>query len=1068
METPTPTRVLPLSQRVMSPVNASADERHPLWRGPSAGWPGQADLMSSVGPAPDVSATPGRVRTVAMAARGFGSSKGQRSDEASVVDVSGVWSASTLDGESSELDVARYECGCVQCSSARRGPSTSGRGGAAAGQAAAPSQRCIYGCSGVMVKERGRCAVRWHCLRCGATAVDRASTPPCTVDQVNSAFVNTCLPWVRVQRMSDSSGDVALFLGDVWWWTLPLSLATWIRGSVTDLLGIVSETVCAAAIWLWLERSSGACGEVQEHNGQRPWVWRWASDTGKGSPVTWEVVTSAGHRVAGAMASWTWTPDGCESTGEKQSPSAGTSDPEACELHGLSDDAFFNAVVYGAVPGLDRASGGDAVWAGKHRRVPEHESESELARVWTSRLWMWVTSPVRVAPSSGQCAASLTARLPWPAKSYVAPPLWDRTARTFEQESLIVAEDVLSPYIPLLSAPVKKGVTSLNASRWQRCLDGSAQQSAIATGLTWGFPVMVSPERSTAGAVIPQVPLAEPEHEAVSNFVKKSVSLGHMRDVSRVSQVPEQCGWVAPFVTVPKAGEPGQFRVCHNASAVPHQGAGAAGPAATSLASLNGDTDYSPLDPVSLLYLEWVVQRFRYLRAQYPDQEVYAWKMDAKHWFRQVPTRARDQHLLLQLWQGVLWAHLVLSFGLCAAVHICGLLSNGLADLAMALFLVVVRVFVDDLVCLEVGPRAAWSLQAVRLLGEFLGWLWNPGKTVGPCQVLPILGVQFDLKSGYATVLPERSRVVIDSCERLLQLASSDLPTTVGVLQELAGVCTFLSAVVPFGRLHTGPLYRLVGGSVGVYSASEPRMLDEEALRALQWWRRVLQSAAVPTQPLDWGVAPGRPLVPVYRVRVDAAGGIGLGALVDARGFWVLSDVWSEVEKRFSNNVLECTAATITVAACAPLFSGGVVLLETDNTCTLWCLRKGTARKPVLRWLTLLVGELQERFRFLLRVSHCSGARLVGADAASRQRRDLMHLLPRVRGKGWESLEIPPPARHLGPPGSGLLLKNASLARSSEQNLVFDTSRVRDQSNTQWAFSHIVIAAAHGSAVGVY
>ena len=72
------------------------------------------------------------------------------------------------------------------------------------------------------------------------------------------------------------------------------------------------------------------------------------------------------------------TSDVGEYTGERQSPSAGTSDPEASELHGLSDDAFFNAVVYGAVPGLDRASGGDAVWAGKHRRVPEHESETCL------------------------------------------------------------------------------------------------------------------------------------------------------------------------------------------------------------------------------------------------------------------------------------------------------------------------------------------------------------------------------------------------------------------------------------------------------------------------------------------------------------------------------------------------------------------------------------------------------------------------------------------------------------------------------------------------------------------
>jgi len=462
-----------------------------------------------------------------------------------------------------------------------------------------------------------------------------------------------------------------------------------------------------------------------------------------------------------------------------------------------------------------------------------------------------------------------------------------------------------------------------------------------------------------------------------------------------------------------------------------------------SLASLNGDVDYTPIAPVTLLALEWVVQRYRFLRAKYPGRAVLGWKADAKHWFRQVPVRAREHHHLLQSWEGVLWAHLVFSFGLAAAVHVCGLLSNGLADIAMAFFAIVIRVFVDDVVCLEVDFRASWSMRAVKALGTWLGWLWNDAKDVEPTSELAILGVQFNFVSGRAVILPERRQVVIDSCQQLLQLASLGLPTTVGVLQELAGLCTFLSAVVPFGRAHTSAFFKLIGGGLsGRVLRSDPRQLDVESVRALRWWLDTLQSGGVPTQPMDWGVSPCRQLVPVFRARVDAAGGAGFGALVDAGRLWVLTDTWSPEEMQFSNNVLECTAATIVVAACAGAFSGGVVVLETDNMCTLWCLRKGTARKPVLRWLTLFVAELQERFRFRLFVSHCSGVRLVGADAASRQR-NLAGLLPSLPGRVWESLPIPPPARRLGPLGYELLPSNRSLARSLEQSLVCDTSRVR-------------------------
>jgi hypothetical protein len=44
----------------------------------------------------------------------------------------------------------------------------------------------------------------------------------------------------------------------------------------------------------------------------------------------------------------------------------------------------------------------------------------------------------------------------------------------------------------------------------------------------------------------------------------------------------------------------------------------------------------------------------------------------------------RKHHHHLQSWEGVLWVlYYVFSYGLAAAVHVCGLLSNALVDIAI-------------------------------------------------------------------------------------------------------------------------------------------------------------------------------------------------------------------------------------------------------------------------------------------------------------------------------------------------------------------------------------------------
>ena len=248
-----------------------------------------------------------------------------------------------------------------------------------------------------MVKERGRCAVRWHCLRCGATGVDAAPAVPTSLADVNTWPVEQCIPHVRIQLASDA--EVLLFVGTVLWWRAPLSLASWIRANVFEVFGVVSETVCAAAVWLMLERASGACESDSRLGEQRPWTWQWASGRGSEHAPRWRVSSSEGITVDGYLQSWPWmldTATGQAATASRnpRAPTASASDSDSdgedtpSRVHGLSDSAFFTAVVIGAVPGLDShmTAGSGGLGPSSARDQEEHDTEAQLARTWASRL----------------------------------------------------------------------------------------------------------------------------------------------------------------------------------------------------------------------------------------------------------------------------------------------------------------------------------------------------------------------------------------------------------------------------------------------------------------------------------------------------------------------------------------------------------------------------------------------------------------------------------------------------------------------------------------------------------
>jgi hypothetical protein len=113
---------------------------------------------------------------------------------------------------------------------------------------------------------------------------------------------------------------------------------------------------------------------------------------------------------------------------------------------------------------------------------------------------------------------------------------------------------------------------------------------------------------------------------------------------------------------------------------------------------------------------------------------------------------------------------------------------------------------------------------------------------------------------------------------------------------------------------------------------------------------------------------------------------------------------------------------SIVIAVCtaAPLFTGSVCVVETDNTTALTALRKEGSGSPLSMALAMLISYLQDRFRFFLRVHYVKGDKNQCADGFSRGRREAS--LPQGPGWGWKRLSIPPQARRIGTDKCGVLL----------------------------------------------
>ena len=860
--------------------------------------------------------------------------------------------------------------------------------------------------------------------------------PPTSANDLLQWPLHRLLPWctVRATPPEDTSSTSSLwtasvYIGELHAWTLPWSLARWLRDTVIATLGIVSETVCSAALFTWCEtcvcadsiNTAAASVEHVHTLYPRPWCL-WPITTGD---RLLRVRASSGSdlqvRAQRAEPATSLRSAAQPSRSSSPAPSGSRAQPSVAATVLLASDDSVAAASLAAVIS-DLYAPGFSSWLtqpSRRERAAALQPAVRLASAQTAAedvaAWL-TTSPSPEAALSAVDEWPATGRGPWPTTWYPPVPLWDRTASTSSQEPpQSTWDNVVSTTLPLLQCPVRPGVTTFDARAWWLALEGHPHQAFLWLGIAYGFPIMVDPERTPISARTHQRSFPPAEAAQVSAFIAKERATQRMLGVVDDGLImwPDGEPWVSPIVTAPKpGGAPGEVRVCHHASAAPKS---------SGLSPLNDSISFHAICPVGLLHLSIALQRIRYLITTQPGRSLAGAKADAKAFFRQFPVRQRDWFWLAHTWLGVLVLHIVLSFGLRSAVHLSCSLSNAISDILQSVLGIWVMFFVDDGVIINYASEANSDYAWLLAIGSALGLVWNPAKNVPPCHELEILGVVFNLRTLRVAISPAKRTVLLTAVERLLQAAADHRPVRLVDIRQVAGLMYFLGAIVPWGRAHTAPLWRLCGDDH--VRLGQLRHLNQECVFALRWWREVASGATIVCDSLDVGISPPRALLPVHYLRTDASSKRGFGAALFVQPGWWCQGLWSDHERRFSINVLELAAVVFGVASNPILFTGGILVVESDNLTSVWSIWSESSRQAPLRFLTLLLCYIQATFKFIIRVRHVPGQHMLLADAISRYK-PFRHLLPSGPGWHWTECPIPPTVRYLGPTEhSGLLFR---------------------------------------------
>jgi Reverse transcriptase (RNA-dependent DNA polymerase) len=358
--------------------------------------------------------------------------------------------------------------------------------------------------------------------------------------------------------------------------------------------------------------------------------------------------------------------------------------------------------------------------------------------------------------------------------------------------------------------------------------------------------------------------------------------------------------------------------------------------------------------------------------AELLEKDWWLTKLDLTDAYLTVPVDPKDRRYLGFSWEGKFYRFKVLPFGVKSAPRLFTKLMKPLLVKARAKGLRVTQ-YIDDF-CL-ISPSREAALEQSRWLAELLechGFLVNRKKSTldSPSRCQEFLGTVVNTEKMTFSLSHEKMAKVEANARQLLRDSS---PST----RKLASILGYLqSARMAISPTHimTRYLGKAKDASVrpGRNWSTTRATLSEEARQELLWWT---QEARL------YNGTPVRPTAPEVTLTTDASK-LGWGCVAGSRS---LQGKWSTEDASRPSNYRELKAVALSLESLAPSLAGSHVRIRTDNTCTMWSVRRqGSAKSPALLSLVKQIWKTALRFGLTLTMEYIPGEENTEADRLSR------------------------------------------------------------------------------------
>ena len=325
--------------------------------------------------------------------------------------------------------------------------------------------------------------------------------------------------------------------------------------------------------------------------------------------------------------------------------------------------------------------------------------------------------------------------------------------------------------------------------------------------------------------------------------------------------------------------------------------------------------------------------------------------IDLKEAYLQVPVHPDSRHFLRFGAQGNVYQFSALCFGLSTAPQV---FSRVMAPVSAILHSWGIRMrrYLDDwLVQSSSRESLLLDLRVVLGLCHELGIVVNPAKShLAPSQVVQYLGVVVDSQSFRASPSPERVAKLRSTANAFLSCADPPASTWLSLL----GILSFLSHLVPGGRLRVRSLQLCLHQAWDWVDQSVRIPWTPVCLRDLQWWLNLprLSLAQVSPDLYFWSDAS------------DVGWGAHLGSLT-------ASGLWDAEQAALSINARELLAIREGLLHfSSSLVEKNVAVFCNNSTAVSYLCKEGGTRSPflnslaqgILRWTESLSIRLLPQF----------------------------------------------------------------------------------------------------------